>query len=965
MRRTIAQTALVFASVLTVMALAGCGGSSKTAATAPDPTPTPMPAVEIMGLPSGHTLAAGTIPAGESREVGEAEGVKTRVTCAAGGEACVIAVPAEGRPTSMGGTLMVTSYTEIELPSGHTLAAGTIPAGANLQVADANGMRTVVSCPGGADAQACVVTLTEDGAESTGGAIMVRTFTSITGLPSGHTLTPRTIPAGASLPVGDADGMRTTVTCAAGGEACVVSSKGDGSLESTGGMLEVTTNPLLSNLPEGHTLATGTLAAGMSRVVHDANGMRTTVSCPGGEDAQACVITVATDGTATATGGEPTVTTISYTAIDLPSGHDLEAGRLAAGSSHVVHDDGEGMRTVVSCPGGEDAQACVVTLTEDGAESTGGAITVATRAYAAIDNLPAGHTLAKVTSPMAAGARAMVKAAERGQTYYVKCPDGENACTIEIAEDGSVESSGGIARVETDTHQMVWQANNGPAGNSNGGHARAIERGLARDLGADSAGDATDAKLETVTVAALGGAGGLVQSTAVELPTVTVEWTGTGEEPEIELTLPVALYSALSETNPALGTDPGELAVDTSSTIPGLGTGWHMAALKDDTNNGETLHAVVYSNIEAPEGATDDKPELTFAEDLDLSGFADLNAAVGSSETQTAAVKFSITSEDIGSNVMVSIPGNLFSATSLRSPTSNNLQAPLTGLTVTYEDADGTDQERTGVIMTCKTVCRNAGGTLLGEWDITVEEEPGMAGTPDGNFATLGAWLMVPDSPNEVNGTNSGVNLGVFSYVTIPGNTVLTETQLDGFEGQNTVGDRTSGGILKYEGSAAGLYAKSTYRTAATLTGAEVGAFTADVALTADFGVLYAANSFTGVNGTVSNFLKEDGVTPLRGWAMTLEQTSVGSSGGSDTDSSFTGTTLLETGDGSGAGTGMWGLRFYLGPEVDDAFTNTRLTPVAGTFNAATPAASLAGGGTMLRVVGAFAADFTEKEDRP
>ena len=134
--------ALAFAGVLM---LAGCGGGgSKTASMGdrtptptptpepeptptpdpvggtptpePDPTPTPAPPgpapVAIQGLPTGHMLAPGVIPAGESRTLGEADsmGMGTALVCPAGGADCNIMVASDGSATSTGGAPTIATF---------------------------------------------------------------------------------------------------------------------------------------------------------------------------------------------------------------------------------------------------------------------------------------------------------------------------------------------------------------------------------------------------------------------------------------------------------------------------------------------------------------------------------------------------------------------------------------------------------------------------------------------------------------------------------------------------------------------------------------------------------------------------------------------------------------------------------------------------------------------------------------
>ena len=572
MRRAMAQSALVFASVLMIVALAGCGGGGKTAV----PLPMPVTAPEDSPLAPGAT----SIPAGESRTVGEADGVRTVATCPADGPACVFTVAQDGSATFTGGEPMFATYTTITgLPEGHSLASGTIPAGESRTVRDADGMRTVVTCP--ADGDACMVSVGDDGAaEATGGAPTVATisYTTITGLPEGHSLASGTIPAGQSRTVRDADGMRTVVTCPADGDACMVSVGDDGRAEATGGVPTVVTisYTTITGLPEG-ALEPGTfsLSPGESRVLQETAGMRTLLTCPsGGED---CVVTVGDDGAATATGGAPTVAT--YTPIDLPGGHTLASGTtIPPGESLTVWSDGN-VGTLVTCPA--DGEACVFRVEDGAAEYTGGTPAVATE----ITGL-SGHTLTVGTTIPAGGSRSATYS--RGRGSDVACPAGGEDCFVAWVSDSAAEFTGGAPTLAAVSNEMVWQANNGPDGTSDGAHARGLQ-------GALLSGSSLDSMFRNVIAGWTGRAGGsIVQSTAHPEPavTATASWAG-GAAPTLGLTLGATSFS-----------------LDGDSSIPSLGEGWNGVALENDLAT-LTRRAVLYSNIEEAVGGTPDGYYLT------------------------------------------------------------------------------------------------------------------------------------------------------------------------------------------------------------------------------------------------------------------------------------------------------------------------------------------------------------------
>ena len=109
------KSTILALAVTGALMLAGCGGGSKSASIAggPSPTPTPTPAPTptfgpgTIPLPKGHTLQTGTISAGESRTVREANGMETVVRCSAGSENCRITVAADGTVTLIAGSLRI------------------------------------------------------------------------------------------------------------------------------------------------------------------------------------------------------------------------------------------------------------------------------------------------------------------------------------------------------------------------------------------------------------------------------------------------------------------------------------------------------------------------------------------------------------------------------------------------------------------------------------------------------------------------------------------------------------------------------------------------------------------------------------------------------------------------------------------------------------------------------------------
>ena len=355
-----------------------------------------------------------------------------------------------------------------------------------------------------------------------------------------------------------------------------------------GGKTAALPAPVAIDLPQGtqgimlEPGAALTIPAGEKRTVHDANGMRTEFTCPA--DGQDCVVSLAEDGAPQSTGGTPTVAT--YTAIEgLPSDHDLMAGTIPAGEFRTVHRTFD-TRTVVTCPAG--GQDCEVTLTEDGAESTGGAPTVTTYTtlYLPSDLLLSDPTLTGGTTIPAGESRPI--GYSRGRSHVLVCPFDGEACVVTLGEYGDFESTGGAPYVvSTITNRMVWQANNGPDGTSDGVHARGFEGRL---LSSGALNDLFTADPERN--------GANVQSTlATEAQVAPIaSWASSSTAPT--LLLAVAAFLSIS--------------VDEDSEVPSLGEGWNGAALIQPSFANRTLLAAIYSNIEKqPDGGTADAYYLT------------------------------------------------------------------------------------------------------------------------------------------------------------------------------------------------------------------------------------------------------------------------------------------------------------------------------------------------------------------
>ena len=180
------------------------------------------------------------------------------------------------------------------------------------------------------------------------------------------------------------------------------------------------------------------------------------------------------------------------------------------------------------------------------------------------------------------------------------------------------------------------------------------------------------------------------------------------------------------------------------------------------------------------------------------------------------------------------------------------------------------------------------------------------------DWLAAGIWAFVPDSE-----ALDDYEFGAFAY----GNDPFNDANLQALTGD-----------ARYGGQAVGVY----YSFSADES--EAGPFTADVALTAEFGDAEALGS---ISGTVSN-VETEGGTEIDA-TLALESADIGSSNGGF----FRGDTSMTF--GGRAYTGRWGGQFF-----DNGAATDPPASVAGTFGATTSEASGTGTGSL---VGAFGAE--------
>lgn len=542
----------------------------------------------------------------------------------------------------------------------------------------------------------------------------------------------------------------------------------------------------------------------------------------------------------------------------------------------------------------------------------------------AISGLPTGHTLQTGTVDAGASVTVLVS---KGKRTVLTCPAGGEACAITVAADRSATSTGGTPTVgPATTNELVFQANNGPDGTSNGAHAV----GLVNRLTHADSGIATPTDYARAAVAAMPSAvppvvgnpaaNGNTQGTvATSQPVAVVKWTR-GNRPEFELNIPNTVFTGLGG-QPATS---GDLELDSHSQTPSLGTGWNGASMSGSFLDGaKTMRAVIYTDADKPTGdQSPDLPRLPVAAGLDLSSDSDWTGELAKS-TSTSGLEFGISSE-IGRNVMVTVPAD--DVNRLREGTAQTADIDVT---VEYEDAGGQSRTRAAKLACAVILCRVVGGQLQGTWSIVAQPQSGMHGTADDAHLILGAWMVLPKDSSAPASSATSYNLGSFAYSVVGATSGgrINQTALNSIGGD---------GNYMFTGPATGLYMTGEYRgaagsTARRLVNAQVGSFTADVELTA-----VRATTFTGVSGTISDF-EENGAD--LDWEMSLTSTGPGAAG---TDILFTGETVLETSGGAEA-TGMWGVSFYWEDGIG-------IEHAAGTFNASNSDTA----SSALQVVGAF-----------
>ena len=490
------------------------------------------------------------------------------------------------------------------------------------------------------------------------------------------------------------------------------------------------------------------------------------------------------------------------------------------------------------------------------------------------------------------------------------CPEGGDACEVEVMADGSVTSTGGeaTAMLTSDAMVQVAQAKKDAADEA----TRAALENRDRVIGKDRA-------LEAAANIGTGGGGPAEAAIMISrAPGKMASVRSTG-------------YSAAKD--PALPN--GDVWIGTHLT---------------QTGGGNTNHLFVYTDIEAPtriqfynwdgdettpslyaDAVTDDRDQpadsSTTITPLPLGGagqpfsasVADLTRfpAAPSPEEGSHTERYPLNDDGDtdGTNDRVSIPGNYNGAGGryLCTPASGTSCSVTVAPSGAYTTADTwtfvPELNSTAWIQDGGTAAGAAGGSAFGQI---------------GDFMSFGWWLQEP-----------AAQTGVYSF----------RYYANGTPYQLASGNLASGSAT-YNGRAAGKFVVQDLNDEGVIDG-EAGMFTAAASLTARFSGTAAGGT---LEGAISGFQSDNGNVDVSGWMVTLNRQTITGTAGAEVTSTgtqndpnaagFHGATAT-MGDQTAHGT--WTSQFFGLPANDGGSADAYPLGVGGTFQADNEAASIAG----------------------
>ena len=579
------------------------------------------------------------------------------------------------------------------------------------------------------------------------------------------------------------------------------------------------------------------------------------------------------------TGGGTTPKDVSLTGLTATglTATPADGQKLAAGGTA---DNGN---ITFTCASDAGAGGCTLMVSADGKVSyTGGAVTAAYKVETVdLAGLTKGYTtLAATTTPLSIAAGASV---DHGDAKFT-CPAGDADCSVTVAADGTVTSTGAKVTV-SDSQAFTTRL----AAAKNAATKAALTKETA--IGTEAAQTTDD------------GPGG---SAATNDHTIAIERTSSGT------TVTIAVVGAAT-------TDPKFVQTDLGS-----GRTKHVRTMNADTNGNvvrETM--IVGTDIKEPTptafakvtGQALNARDLDPAVDDDGDGTDD-NDFTALTVANNATVRALVMSDAFTAGTQATLTFD-----SDDTSTDNKDEAFETA--GTYNGATGTYRCNGSSDCTVSLDGQGAITEISGGWVFT----PAAGATsdvPDTAYLYYGFWLKST--------TDKG---GAVTY-----NEVETFAQTGA--GLPASGDVTAvSGIATYSGDAVGAYVHKTFATDGTAD-ATSGDFTADVSLTAYFsGGETPADKADTLTGTISNFMLSGG--EANSWSVTLQSDGDTNTAGiqPDPDGAMAGTAK----GGVTGQDGSFSATFY-GSVADDGDTTTPIPQpgaVVGEFNSVFSNGSVAG----------------------
>ena len=505
--------------------------------------------------------------------------------------------------------------------------------------------------------------------------------------------------------------------------------------------------------------------------------------------------------------------------------------------------------------------------------------------YLDADNMPAaGHTL------IAAGE----SATNNGVIF--SCPAGGEDCDVDVAADGSVTSTGGVATAALSAAAMtqVAQAKQDAQEEADRVALENRDRVIGKDRALETAAN--------LPAAAAGGIPGEGDITITRAAGAMARVRVTGYTPHEDAPLPNPGWAGSRLMQSVTGTGTNHLFVYTDIEEP--------TRIQFYNFDNDAMTPSLYDTGDSPPVTTSDTTDYVGAmPSLPLAGrfsasVADLTRfpAARSPEEGSFTQRYPNNDDTDGDTAngfeQVSIPGNYNGAGGRYVCTGGTAAAPC-----------------------AVTVAPNGSYTVVGTWNF-VPELNATAWRGDQEFMSFGWWLQEPTAQ-----TGSYT----FRYYA-DGNAY----------GRPAAVTNLAVGSATYNGRAAGKFVVQEIDNTGVVDG-EAGMFTAAASLTARFSGTGAGGN---ISGTISGFQSDNAGVDVSGWSVTLNRqaltdtadTSLTSAGtqSDPTAPRFDGATAT-MGDQTAHGT--WSSQFFGQPRTNDAYP----LGVGGVFQADNEAASIAG----------------------